>query len=92
VQCPAGDGQHLAEPLEVDRVVGVAAVSRAAPPRDQPGIAQLAQVVRDEALGLPHQVGQLVHRAVAAGQAAQQPPAQRVPRQLQERWCIHNPH
>ena len=77
MQRATGGRQQAADAREIDRVVGVPAIGGAAPRRDQAGVPQLAQVVRDQVLRLADQVGQLVHRAVAAGQIAQQPPAQR---------------
>ena len=53
--------------------------------RDHAALAQPAQVVGDEALALPRQVAQLADTPIAARQLAQQPPAQRVARELQER-------
>jgi hypothetical protein len=41
-------------------------------------------MVGDEVLGLPHESGQLVHSAVAAGQVPQELPPQRMPCELQE--------
>ena len=81
---PAGGGQQVTHTGQIDRVVGVPAIGRAAPRRHQTGIPQLAQVVRDQVLRLTDQARQLVHHAVAPGQLAQQPPTQGMPRQLQE--------
>ena len=80
----AGAGQQLAAAREVERVVGVAAVGRAAARRHEAAVAELAQVVRDQVLRLADQRASARHPAVAAGQLAQQPPAQRVSGQLQE--------
>ena len=52
--------------------------------RYQPGVPQLAQVVRDEVLGLADQAGQFVHHPIAARQLGQQPPANRMTGEAQE--------
>ena len=51
---------------------------------DQPALAQLAQVVGDEALPVPGELTQLPDPAVAVRELAQQPPAERVPGQPKE--------
>ena len=73
---------------ELEHVVGVAAVGEAATGRDQPPIAQLAQVVGDQALPVTGELAQLAHAPIAARQLAQQPPPQRVPGKPKElrRW------
>ena len=68
---------------EVDRVVAVASVGRAATRGDEPAVAQLAQVVRHQALRLADELGQLPHGPVAAHELAEQPPPQRM---------CHQPH
>ena len=85
VQRGAGGDEERADAVEVDEVVGVAAVGRASSRRDQAAVPQLAEVVGDEALGLTHESGQLVHRPVAAAQLTEQSPAQRMTGELQER-------
>src|SRR5262249_49804306 len=87
--------EQATDPGQVHRVVGVPAIGRAAPRRDQAGVAQLAQVVRDQVLGLTHEAGQLRDHPVAPGQLAQETPAQGMPGQLQELgWrrvrCVHS--
>ena len=81
---PAGGRELAAEPHQIDGVVGVAAIGVAAPRGDQAAVPQLAQVVRDQVLGLADQAGQLVHRAVAPGELGQEAPTQGMPGQLQE--------
>ena len=84
VQRDAGAREQLAAAREIEHVVGVAAVGGAATQRDQPTVAQPAQVVGDQALAPARQLAQLAHAAIAARQLAQQPPPQRVPRELQK--------
>ena len=84
VQRRAGGGEEVAEAGEVSRVVRVSTVGGAASSGDEPGVAELAQVVGDEVLVLAREVGQLVHGAVAAGEVAQQLPPQPMPRELKE--------
>src|SRR5439155_23413983 len=79
-------GQQITETGDVDGVVGVAAIGRAAPSGDEVGIAQLREMVRDQVRGLTHQARQLMHHQITPGERAEQPPAQRMPRKLQERW------
>ncbi len=78
-------GQQLAAARQIEDVVGVAAVGRAAAHRDETAVAQLAQVIRDEALAPARQRAQLADAPIAARQLAQQAPPQRVPRQPQKR-------
>jgi hypothetical protein len=84
VQRHAGAHQQLAAAGEIQYVVRVTAVGGAATHRDQATVAQLAQVIGDQALAPVRQVAQLADAPVAARQLAQQPPPQRVPRQPQE--------
>jgi hypothetical protein len=84
VQRRSGRGQEFSATRQVDAVVGIAAVSRAAPHRHQPACPELAEVVRDEALPLAREDFQLADLPVGARQFAQQPPAQRVAGQPQE--------
>ena len=84
MQRGAGPGEQLAAARQIEHVVGVAAVGEAAARGHQPAVAQLAQVIGDEVLSLGRQRTQLRDAPVAAGQLAQQPPAQRMARQLQK--------
>ena len=84
VQRHAGARQQLAAARQIEDVVGVAAVGGAAAHRDKTTVAQLAQVVGDQALAPARQLAQLADPPIAARQLAQQPPPQRVPRQPQE--------
>ena len=84
MQRRARAGEQLAAAGEIEHVVRVAAVGQAAARRDQAAVAQAAQVVGDEVLALVGQRTQLPDAPVAARQLAQQPPAQRMARQLQE--------
>jgi hypothetical protein len=77
--------EELRAARKVDRVVRVAAIGRATTHRDQFPVPELAEVIRDEALRLTEHGGQLAHGAVAACELPEQPPADRVPRELQER-------
>ena len=87
MQRGAGRGQQIAEARDVDCVIRVATIRRAAVRRDQAGVTQFPEMVRDEVLGLTRPVRQLVHHQIAAGQFAEQLPPQRMPRKLQElRW------
>ena len=94
MQGPARLDQQLAAPCQVDAVVGVPPVSRAAPGGDQPAAPELTEVVGDQALWLAEQVGELADLPVAAGQFGQQPPAQRMPGQPEEpgRSALHTDH
>jgi hypothetical protein len=84
VQRGAGADEQLTAARQLEQVVGVAAVGEAAARRDHAAVAQLTQVVGDQVLALPGQLGQLTDAPIAARQLAQQPPAQRVARELQE--------
>src|SRR6266568_2150978 len=84
MQRRAGRGEQLTAASEVEAVVGVAPVGRAAAHRHQPARAELAEVVGDETLRSPEQAGELADLAVAAGQLIQQPPSQWMPGELQK--------
>ena len=86
MQRDSGAREQLATMREIQCVVAVAAICGAAPRRNQATVAQLAQVVRDQALALTRELAELSHAAIAARQLAQQLPPQRVPCQAQERW------
>src|SRR5215211_4603039 len=76
--------QELAATRQIEHVVAVAAVSGAAALRDKALVAQLTQVVRDQALAPPRRRAELAHTPIAARQLAQEPPPQRMPRQPQK--------
>ena len=62
--------------------------------RHQSAVAQLTQVIRDQALALPGQLAQLADTPIAARELAQQPPAQRMAREPQKprrRVCLAGP-
>jgi hypothetical protein len=84
MQGGAGRGQQLTAARQVDAVVRIPAVRRAAPHGHQPAIAQPGQVIGDQVLRLAEQGCQLADLPVTAGQLAQQPPAPRFPGQPQE--------
>lgn len=84
MECGAGVGEELAARPQVQAVVGVPAVGRAASGAHQAAVAQPAEVVGGQALSLPEQRRQLAHLPVAAGQLAQQPPPHGVSGQAQE--------
>ena len=77
--------QRFAAGDEVDGVVAVAAVRRAAASGHEAAVAEMAQVVRHQALRLVDQRHQLRHGPIAAHQLLQQPPTHRVRRQSHER-------
>ena len=80
---------------QLQHVVRVTAVGEAAPRRHQTAVAQLTQVIRDEALTLPSQLAQLTDTPIAARELAQQPPAQRMARKPQKRRravCLDSAH
>jgi hypothetical protein len=85
VQRCAGLAEQLAAAREVEAVVAVAAVEGAAANRDQSDLPQLPQVVGDERLWLAQRARQLAHAAVAPRELAQQPPAQGVRREPEDR-------
>ena len=95
MQRGAGAGEQLSAAHQLQHVVRVTAVGEAAPRRHQTAIAQLTQVIRDEALTLPSQLAQLAHTPIAARELAQQPPAQRMARKPQK-WrraaCLDSAH
>ena len=84
MQRGAGADEQLAAARQLEHVVGVAAVSEAATGRDQSAVAQLTQVVGDQALSLGGELAELADPPVAPRQLAQQPPTQRVAGQPQK--------
>jgi hypothetical protein len=84
VQRLAGRREQRATAREVEAVVRLAAVGRAAPRRDEAVGSQARQVVGDEALRSADEPGELADLAVAARQLGEEPPAQRVTREAQE--------
>src|SRR6266516_4549061 len=71
VECRTGCDQQLAAAGQVEAVVGVPAVGRAAARPHQLALKEPAEVVGDEALGLAEETSQLADLAVAASQLAQ---------------------
>ena len=69
---------------QVDRVVAVATVRRAAPSAHQPTIAKQTKVIRDQALWLVDEHRQLPHGSITLHELSQQPPPHRVRRQPYE--------
>ena len=84
MQRGAGADEQLSAARQLEHVVRVAAVGEAAARRHESTIAQLAQVVGDQALALPGPLAQLAHTQVAARELAQQSPAQWMPREPQK--------
>ena len=80
VQRRAGRCELLPAASQLDAVVAVPAIGRAAPHRHQPAGTEPAQVVGHGILRLTDQSGQLPHPPVAAGQLGQQAPAQWITR------------
>lgn len=76
--------QQRAHARQIGGVVRVAPVRGAPAHRYQPTVTELGQVIRDEVLRLVDQAGQLMHGAIAPGQLVEQPPPQRVARELKE--------
>ena len=83
MQRTAGGLELFPAPREIDGVVAVAAVGRAATRADQPARAQLTQVVGHQALPLAEELRQLPNRAVAVHELAEQAPPQ---------WIRQQPH
>ena len=69
---------------EIDGVVGISPVRRAATREHESTVAKLAEVIRDETLRLVDEFRQLRHRSVAPDQLAQQSPANGVRGQSHE--------
>ena len=78
MQRGAGADEQLTAARQLEHVISVTAVGVAAARRDHSAVAQLAQVVGDQALALPGQLAELADTPIAARQFGQQPPAQRV--------------
>ena len=89
----AGRREEAAVTLEVEPVVGVAAVERAAVRGDETAGPEEAQVVRDEVLRPADHVGELADTPVRGSELGEQPPADRMTRELEQdrRPCLHVP-
>ena len=85
VQGGAGVGQRVGAAVQVEVVVGVAAVEGAAGGGDQAAVAEQPQMVGHQALRLADPGHQLADPQVAVGEPGQQLPAQRVSGQADER-------
>ena len=79
--------------LEVEAVVGVAPVERAAVRSDETARAEQTQVVRDEVLRLADRVRELADAPVRGSELGEQAPADRMTCELEEdrRPCLHVP-
>jgi hypothetical protein len=84
VERGAGGAEQVAAPQQIDAVVDVAAVSRAAPRGDEARRAQLREVVRHQVLWPVQHFGELTHTAIAAGQLTDELPTLRVGDQPEE--------
>ena len=76
--------QQSADAGKVEPVIGVPPVGGASPRRDETAMPELAEVIGDEVLRLADKFGEFVDDPVASGELPEQPPAERVPRKLQE--------
>ena len=95
MQRRTGGDEQLTAARQLEDVVGVAAVGEAAAGRHQFAVAQLTQVVGDQALALAGQLAQLADTPIAARQFAQEPPAQRMAGELEKprrRGCLGSAH
>jgi len=77
-------GEKLLAAPEVEPVVRLARVERAAPPLDHPIGLQTPEVVGDQRLRVPEPIAELAHAAIAPCELDQDPPSQRMRCQLQE--------
>ena len=80
----SGGAEQVAAAEQIDPVVDVAAIRRAASGADETRIAELGQVIRDQVLRLAQPFGELTNPAIAVGQLTEQLPALWVGDQLQE--------
>src|SRR6059058_1925100 len=81
----SGVREQLAASKEVRSVVDVSAVGGASPGGDDAGVAQLGEVVRNEALRLAKQLRELTDASVAPGQLGEQLPSMGVSDQREDR-------
>ena len=78
MQRAAGFAEQVAAAEEVGAVVDVASVGRASAGGDEPGVAELGEVVRDEVLRLADELGELTDAPIAAAELGDQLPAVRI--------------
>ena len=84
VQGGARPGQQLTAAIEIEHVIGVAPVRRAATTQHHPLCPQAREVVRDQALRLGDQRAQLPDTPIAVRELANQPPPHRMRHQRQK--------
>lgn len=70
---------------EIEDVVRIPAVERAATGRNETRLPKAAQVIGDEALRRPHRRDQLTHTLITSRQFPQESPTQRMRRKLEHR-------
>jgi hypothetical protein len=75
---PAGCPKQVRTVRQVEAIVSVATVGRAAARLHEARCSEAAEMVRDQILLLPHQSAQLAHLAIAVCELRQQPPSERV--------------
>jgi hypothetical protein len=80
----AGPGEQLLAALQIQQVIGVAAVRRAAPTGDHLLGAELTEVVGDKALAQLKPRAELPDPPIAVCQLGQQPPAHGMPSELEK--------
>jgi hypothetical protein len=78
IESSARRAERLSATRQIEAIVGVTAVGRAASRKDEACRSQLAEMVGHQILRLTHQSAELTHLAIALGELGQQPPAERV--------------
>ncbi len=79
-----GGFEQVADPAEVDAVIGLAPIGDGMVLLHETGFVKLPKVVRNQVLGLVEAFGQLLHAQVALRKRAQQLPAQVVRQQFEQ--------
>jgi hypothetical protein len=78
MQRTTGSSELVLASSEIDRVVRVAPISRAATSEDESTVSELTQVVGDQVLWLVDELSQFPHRTITTNQFLQQSPPQRM--------------
>ena len=86
MQRGTGGGEKFAAAREIDAVVDVAGILRTPPSSHEAATTKPTKVIRHETLLCAEPIGQFPHSSIGATQLFEQPPPQRMRRQLKDIW------
>jgi hypothetical protein len=88
----AGGEIEMLDTVEIQAVIDVSAIGRAAALRDERLVPKLAKMVGDEVRRLAHELDELLDPAVAPGERLHELPAQLMRQELEEREGLGKSH